>query len=73
MFPAKIRLKIAASAITFAVSMVLLAYLSVRFGTLQVWLSYGAPYMWVNAWLVLYTWLQHTGKIEIINIFLLYA
>eukprot|EP00590_Aulacoseira_subarctica_P009197 CAMPEP_0172416340 /NCGR_PEP_ID=MMETSP1064-20121228/2831_1 /TAXON_ID=202472 /ORGANISM="Aulacoseira subarctica , Strain CCAP 1002/5" /LENGTH=358 /DNA_ID=CAMNT_0013153929 /DNA_START=262 /DNA_END=1338 /DNA_ORIENTATION=+ len=60
MFPKKIRHKIALSTITFAASVCLLVFACSRFGALQVWLWYGFPYMWVNSWLVLYTWLQHT-------------
>merc|ERR1712157_696324 len=40
-----------------------LAYLfklSLDYGFLTVFLWYTAPYMWVNFWLVTYTWLQHT-------------
>jgi omega-6 fatty acid desaturase (delta-12 desaturase) len=33
-----------------------------RVGALKVALLYGAPLVVVNAWLVLYTWLQHTGE-----------
>jgi len=60
MFPGKIRGKILLSTLTFSASMVLLFKLSMDYGFLTVFLWYGAPYMWTNAWLVLYTWLQHT-------------
>ena len=29
-------------------------------GAATVWAFYGGPYMVVNAWLIIYTWLQHT-------------
>lgn len=60
MFPTKIRGKILLSTITFLASVALLFRLSTEYGFLTVFLWYGAPYMWTNAWLVLYTWLQHT-------------
>ncbi|MFZ0407486.1 MAG: fatty acid desaturase [Cyanobium sp.] len=37
-----------------------LALASVQFSLLRVLLVYGLPYLVVNAWLVAYTWLQHT-------------
>jgi hypothetical protein len=33
-----------------------------KVGVAKVGLLYGAPLVVVNAWLVLYTWLQHTGQ-----------
>mmetsp|Transcript_14610 Transcript_14610/g.22559 ORF Transcript_14610/g.22559 Transcript_14610/m.22559 type:complete len:420 (+) Transcript_14610:103-1362(+) len=60
MFPAKLEWKIVLS--TLGVIGVLggLLKLSLDYGFLTVFLWYGAPYMWTNSWLVLYTWLQHT-------------
>lgn len=60
MFPGKIRAKIALSTITIFATLGILFKLSLDYGFLTVGLWYGAPYMWVNFWLVLYTWLQHT-------------
>lgn len=67
MFPPKMRFKIAVSTIAFVGSLVLVAFLCLRFGALPVFLWYGLPYMWVNSWLVLYTWLQHTGKTRLVH------
>merc|ERR1711869_34203 len=32
-----------------------------KFGFVPVACFYWGPYLWVNFWLVLYTWLQHTS------------
>lgn len=60
MFPAKISLKITISTATVVASLGGLAYASTVFGALPVALWYWGPYLFTNAWLVLYTWLQHT-------------
>ena len=61
MFPSKISTKIALSTVTTVASLGALVYLSyAKFGFLPVYLWYVQPYFFVNAWLVLYTWLQHT-------------
>lgn len=60
MFPSKIKAKILLSTVTVLATLGLLVKLSLDHGFLTVFLWYGAPYMWTNAWLVLYTWLQHT-------------
>lgn len=60
MFPAKIRGKIALSTATVLATLALLFKLGLDHGFLPVGLWYFGPYMWTNAWLVLYTWLQHT-------------
>merc|ERR1711939_587841 len=36
-------------------------YSTYKFGFTAVACYYWGPYMWVNFWLVLYTWLQHTS------------
>jgi len=59
MFPPKVRSKIMFSTLTLFATFGLLGYLSYEYGLLPVTLWYGAPYMFTNAWLVLYTWLQH--------------
>lgn len=60
MFPAKLEWKIALSTLGVIGALGGLLKLSLDYGFLTVFLWYGAPYMWTNAWLVLYTWLQHT-------------
>lgn len=60
MFPPKIRGKIAASTAGLFVAVAFLIKLGFDYGFLAVALWYFFPYMWTNAWLVLYTWLQHT-------------
>ena len=60
MFPAKISAKIMSSTMTVMASLVGLGYAMYTFGSLPVILWYWAPYTFVNAWLVLYTWLQHS-------------
>jgi fatty acid desaturase len=61
MFPGKISFKIALSSIATIGQIVGLMYLSLpsQFGFMPVLLWYWNPYFFVNAWLVLYTWLQH--------------
>jgi omega-6 fatty acid desaturase (delta-12 desaturase) len=60
MFPAKVGWKIALSTIGQVALLSYLGYLMYEHGALPVILWYWGPYMFVNAWLVLYTWLQHT-------------
>jgi len=60
MFPKKISFKIFLSTATVIASMAGLFYLGTQVGFLPVFLWYWNPYFTVNAWLVLYTWLQHT-------------
>lgn len=60
MFPAKIRAKIIISTLGTIATLALLVKLSLDYGFLTVFLWYTAPYMWTNAWLVTYTWLQHS-------------
>jgi omega-6 fatty acid desaturase (delta-12 desaturase) len=60
MFPSKIYYKILLSTVTTLATLVGLFIISWNHGFLTVFLWYGAPYMWVNFWLVTYTWLQHT-------------
>jgi len=60
MFPPKIRKKILLSTITQILCLAILLKLSLDYGFLTVGLWYWAPYTWTNAWLVLYTWLQHS-------------
>lgn len=60
MFPEKMKNKITISTAGVIAGLLLLMYCKVQYGVLPVLLWYWGPYMWVNAWLVLYTWLQHT-------------
>mmetsp|Transcript_34408 Transcript_34408/g.51077 ORF Transcript_34408/g.51077 Transcript_34408/m.51077 type:complete len:422 (-) Transcript_34408:131-1396(-) len=60
MFPAKIQAKIILSTVTVLATLGALGYLMSEIGSVPVICWYWGPYMGVNAWLVLYTWLQHT-------------
>jgi len=60
MFPKKISFKIFMSTATELASIAWLVYLGAKVGFVPVFLWYWNPYFTVNAWLVLYTWLQHT-------------
>lgn len=61
MFPSKVFWKIFASTVTqFSIVGGLLYIGQFHTGHLPVFLWYWAPYLWVNAWLVIYTWLHHT-------------
>lgn len=60
MFLPKVRSKILLSTVTEVASLIGLVYAGHVFGHLDVFLWYWCPYFFVNAWLVLYTWLQHT-------------
>jgi omega-6 fatty acid desaturase (delta-12 desaturase) len=59
MFSAKVRGKVVISTIGVIATLAFLLKSSLEHGFLTVFLWYGAPYMWVNFWLVTYTWLQH--------------
>jgi omega-6 fatty acid desaturase (delta-12 desaturase) len=60
MFPSKLRGKILLSTITTLATLAYIMKLSMEVGFLKVTLWYWCPYLWVNFWLVLYTWLQHS-------------
>ena len=60
MFPAKLSFKIMLGTLTELASIAGLIYAGFEFGHLKVILWYWGPYTFVNMWLVLYTWLQHT-------------
>lgn len=60
MFPSKVTFKITLSTTTTLASLAALCYAKYQYGVLPVVLWYWAPYHVTNAWLVLYTWLQHT-------------
>ena len=59
MFPAKMKVKIAASTLGVIAAWAGLAYIMKEHGVLPVCLWYFGPLLWNQAWLVLYTWLQH--------------
>lgn len=60
MFSRKVSGKILLSTTTVLVSLVALCYAKYVFGVMPVLCWYWGPYTWTNAWLVLYTWLQHS-------------
>jgi len=60
MFKEAVRGKILLSSLTEIGVVTYLFKLSFDHGFLTVFLWYTFPYMWCNAWLVLYTWLQHS-------------
>jgi len=60
MFPDKMKFKVLMSTLGVLGLLAVLTKLSMEYGFVPVALYYWGPYMWTNAWLVLYTWLQHT-------------
>ncbi len=62
LFPEKLRFKVALSTAGIVAMVALLGAAAARFGARPVALLYLGPYLVVNGWLVLYTWLQHTSK-----------
>jgi len=60
MFPPKVQNKILISTLGVVFMHLVLLHLAIEHGPLPVLLWYVGPYMWTNAWLVLYTWLQHS-------------
>jgi len=60
LFPPKMRAKAYMSTGGMLVVFAILMKFSWDYGFLPVVLWYFGPYTWTNAWLVLYTWLQHT-------------
>jgi len=61
LFPEKMRGKIALSSAALTAWIGTLSYIAQQVGTKEVMLMYFYPYLVVNAWLVGYTWLQHTS------------
>jgi len=59
MFPTKLRLKIAASTLGVFAAWGAIFKACQEYGVLPVTLWYIGPLLWNQAWLVLYTWLQH--------------
>ena len=62
LFPPSWRRRIAYSSVGIALTFAGLGYATAKFGALPVALMYWGPYLWVNFWLVAYTWLQHTKE-----------
>jgi len=60
LFDPEQRTDIILSDIGVAITASIIAYAVHVFGVLPVMLYYGIPYLWVNHWLVLITYLQHT-------------
>lgn len=60
LFPPKMRTKATLSTAGMFVVLGIIAKVTYDFGFVPVMLWYWGPYTWCNAWLVLYTWLQHT-------------
>ena len=60
MFTPKQRSRVFISTVVTFATLFTLAGLSYKHGLLAVSLWYIIPYLWVNAWLVAYTWLHHT-------------
>ena len=60
LFPASFRGLMLRSNIGLIVVLLGLAFAAVHWSLLRVLCVYGLPYLMVNVWLVVYTWLQHT-------------
>lgn len=60
LFPEKISFKILLSTLGSVAGLGAVAYACHEYGVVPVTLWYINPYFFVNAWLVLYTWLQHS-------------
>jgi len=59
MFPTKLRAKIAISTLGVVGAWIAMGLAAREYGAFPVLLWYVGPLMWNQAWLVLYTWLQH--------------
>ena len=60
MFPPRMRAKVAVSTSCVFAAWVAMWFAAREYGALPVILWYICPLMWNQAWLVAYTWLQHT-------------
>jgi omega-6 fatty acid desaturase (delta-12 desaturase) len=60
LFPAKLSTKITMSTMGILAMLGFLTFMMLEHGFVPVVCWYWGPYLWTNAWLVLYTWLQHT-------------
>jgi len=61
LFKDKVRTKIALGTVGIVSWVVFLVKMAMDHGTMAVNLWYTGPYLWVNFWLVLYTWMHHTS------------
>ena len=61
LFPPSWKFRIALSSLGIALAGLGIGASTLAFGGKAVALFYWGPYLWVNFWLVLYTWLQHTS------------
>lgn len=62
LFPPYMREKVLLSGVGCSITLLILAYCAGRVGLSSVLLWYGCPYLMTNAWLTLYTSLQHTHE-----------
>uniref|UniRef100_A0A7S3LG85 Fatty acid desaturase domain-containing protein n=1 Tax=Aplanochytrium stocchinoi TaxID=215587 RepID=A0A7S3LG85_9STRA len=62
LFPDRLRFKVAVSTLGLIGWSACLIYLGNEYGYRELALFYFLPYLTVNGWLVLYTWLQHTHE-----------
>jgi len=62
LFPKKWRFRVLLSSVGLIVWTAVLAVVGSKIGLGRLTLMYTIPYLWTNAWLVLYTWLQHTEE-----------
>jgi len=60
LFPNQWRIRVALSTVGVLLTLAGLVWCMNVYGVRAVMVCYFGPYMWVNFWLVLYTWLQHT-------------
>ena len=60
LFPDRFRPAMLLSNLGLGAMLLALAWACVQFSPLRVLAVYGLPYLVINAWLVAYTWLQHT-------------
>jgi len=61
LFPPNWQKRIYVGTSCWCVCAALIAAATYQFGIVNVACFYWGPYLWVNFWLVLYTWLQHTS------------
>ena len=60
LWPASWPLKVWRSDLGIGAMLGVLGLVASKIGGARLAMLYGAPYLFTNAWLVLYTWLQHT-------------
>mmetsp|Transcript_138920 Transcript_138920/g.443198 ORF Transcript_138920/g.443198 Transcript_138920/m.443198 type:complete len:364 (-) Transcript_138920:75-1166(-) len=60
LFPESWQIRIALSTLGVVLTLLGIAAATRAFGWSALLVHYWMPYLWVNFWLVLYTWLQHT-------------